>query len=447
MFCQSIFLPRGEIVINIDITWVSYFMLFVVSYYLMFFLTSFRKPRLLADLKGSGQREFVIVVPARNEESVLGDTLRNLTSIIYDGDFRILVINDASNDGTQEIIDEYSQQCANVRGLERVQGIGGTGKSDALNHAFKQVSFWESSNDSWLGGYSAEDIVFVIVDADGQLEANSLEIVDRYFQDPDVGSTQIGVRIYNATDSILPRLQDMEFVGFSYLVQMARDYIGSIGLGGNGQFTRLSALRSLGENPWSSHALTEDLDLGLKLVEAGWKTKFCHFTQVSQEGLNTWKPLLRQRTRWIQGHYQCWSHIPKLLQMRGPGLLGRLDLVLYLILVVTIVVSSYALFASTLSQIGLINVTTHFLDFMPKNVWYRAVTLMLSLLPLFIFMTTYQLNAKSKLRWWEVPAYSLMFTLYSYVWLITTFRAWFRMATGKGGWVKTTRVKDRQFSA
>ena len=103
------------------------------------------------------------------------------------------------------------------------------------------------------------------------------------------------------------RCQDIEFVGFSHLAQAARDRIGSVGLGGNGQFTRLSALRSLGRPPWTD-CLTEDLDLGLSLTRLGWRIRFCSSAWVGQEGVVTIRAWLRQRTRWAQGHYQCWAH-------------------------------------------------------------------------------------------------------------------------------------------
>ena len=69
-----------------------------------------------------------------------------------------------------------------------------------------------------------------------------------------------------ATPGLLPRLQDMEFVCYTELFQRCRSRAGFAGLGGNGQFTRLSALQSLGPAPWSPSTLTEDLDLGVRLV-------------------------------------------------------------------------------------------------------------------------------------------------------------------------------------
>jgi cellulose synthase/poly-beta-1,6-N-acetylglucosamine synthase-like glycosyltransferase len=250
------------------------------------------------------------------------------------------------------------------------------------------------------------------------------------------------VRIANADRSLLARLQDMEFVAFSWLVQVARDHLGSSGLGGNGQFTRLSALESLGTAPWAPKALTEDLDLGLQLIESGWRTRFCHLTSVDQQGLEAWRPLLRQRTRWIQGHYQCWRHIPRLWRRRGIPLAARLDLSLYLLLVVTVMLVSGTLVLGILGSENVLKVQSTFLvGVVPDGVAYRVVSLLLSTLPLAAFMTSYQLHSRNRYRWFEVPAAAALFTLYTYVWTIATFRAWWRIARRKTSWEKTPRVE------
>jgi cellulose synthase/poly-beta-1,6-N-acetylglucosamine synthase-like glycosyltransferase len=149
-----------------------------------------------------------------------------------------------------------------------------------------------------------------------------------HFADPRVGAIQIGVRI-SQRQRLLRQLQDFEFLVFARIIQRARNHIGSVGLGGNGQFTRLSALASLGANPWSD-CLTEDLDLGLRLVSAGWKNTFCPSTNVTQQGLDNIRQLVRQRTRWSHGHLQCWKRIPQLVRSPLPTR-TVLDLLYYLL--------------------------------------------------------------------------------------------------------------------
>ncbi|MGH9917280.1 MAG: glycosyltransferase, partial [Nitrososphaerales archaeon] len=311
----------------------NYFILAVVLYYLILFTMSLRR-------RGSSAHDgptvlpfFVIFVPCRNEELVLDRTLSHLTALSYEGSYRVLVVNDASIDATAHIADEWSRRSSSVRVVHRTADQGGKGKSDVLNHAYAALGRYVATGDSWLEGAPFGDIVVGIVDADGELEKSCLDRVAPYFWDPTVGTTQIGVRIANARQSLLARMQDMEFVAFTWLVQVARDWLGSSGLGGNGQFTRFTALRSLGDIPWTTDALTEDLELGLQLVEHGWRTRFCHETYVDQQGLEHWRPLLRQRTRWIQGHYQCWRHLRRLARGQGIPWATRVDLITYLLLV------------------------------------------------------------------------------------------------------------------
>ena len=115
------------------------------------------------------------------------------------------------------------------------------GKGEALNAA---IRFLTSSGR--LAGRDPDQVIVVVVDADGRLDPHAVTAVSPYFADPMVGAVQIGVRINNRGSSRLARMQDMEFVIYTEVFQRGRRHLGSVGLGGNGQFMRLSALLSLG---------------------------------------------------------------------------------------------------------------------------------------------------------------------------------------------------------
>ncbi|CAB4693480.1 MAG: glycosyltransferase [Actinobacteria bacterium] len=422
---------------RIDLTLISWVIALIVGYYVALFLVSLARRR---PPVGGAAPLMVVLVPARNEELVLDETLRSLTGLAYDGEHRVLVVDDASTDATAEIVGRWSALDWRIRASHRVLPEAAQGKSEVLNHAHHLVVGWHREDDPWLGGRGPEDVVLVIVDADGQLERHALQRVAPYFTDPAVGSVQIGVRIANARDNALARMQDIEFVGFSWLVQIARDWIGSSGLGGNGQFTRLSALMTLPGDPWRRGALTEDLDLGLRLVADGWRTRFCHVTYVEQQGLSAWKPLLRQRTRWIQGHYQCWRHLGALATSRRAPLVARLDLMLYLVLVVTVLLDSFTVVVGLLGVVGLVEVTNDLLLVVPYGEPRRLASLTMSVLPVVIFLGTYQRHSAHPFRWHQLPAAALAFTCYGYVWLWVSMRALANLALRRNAWVKTPRL-------
>lgn len=201
----------------------------------------------------------VLVVPAHNEEDVIEATLRSLLAVDYERLF-VMVMNDGSSDSTAQIAGRFVGS-GRVMLVNRGPDVAGRGKGAVLNDAFRRIRAMVAASDGPLAGVDPASVIVGVMDADGQLERHALRKVVPLFADPRVGAVQIGVRIANAGDNVLTRFQDMEFVGFSAFVQEARDVIGSVGLGGNGQFTRLSALVSLEREPWTD-CLTEDLDLG-----------------------------------------------------------------------------------------------------------------------------------------------------------------------------------------
>ena len=425
---------------SVLLTGASYFVAVVVLYYAALFIVSLLRHNV--DEGEATPSAFVIFVAALNEEAVIGQTLESLLSLDHDR-FVICVGNDGSTDATAEILARYADN-DQVAVLHRQLPRARTGKSDVLNECMEHTMRLLDSDHAVLGGLDAADVVVGIVDADGRLDKNTLKAVSPYFNDPEVAGVQIGVRIANARTNLLTRLQDLEFIGFCAFVQRARDRVGSIGLGGNGQFTRLSALVDLKQargGPWKIEALTEDLELGLALICRGWRTRYCPSVYVAQQGLPTIKPLLRQRTRWIQGHYSCWSYLRRLADAPAT-LMTRIDLSLYLLLTITVVVVTFSAVVSVLALTGLLHTTNHFLAFLPAGRIRSTVSLALGLAPMVMFIFVYQRHSLAPFRLWEIPAAGFVFTLYTYVWTFATIRALSRTVSGRGNWVKTPRVAD-----
>lgn len=370
---------------------------------------------------------YVFLVPALNEELVIAASVRRL--LATPGDAFILVIDDGSTDRTAEIVRELAAADDRIELLQRVAPNARQGKGEALNYAYRKIVQDCLAEDIDLG-----TIVLCVMDADGLLDTSVLADVDGLFARDTVGAVQIGVRIRNR-QTILGRLQDIEFFTYVRLVQQGRNHLGSTGLGGNGQFTRLSALLSLGNAPWTK-CLTEDLDLGLQLVLKGWRLAFTDRAYVHQEGLVNVGKLVRQRTRWVQGYFQCWRRMPEILVMKGRWY--------------TVVDLLYALFWPAVSCLVLPvavvlswivvgwNLAT--LD-MPVDTWL-AVTIVGYVLA---FGPSALIAVRYRSRSGDISVLQTILLihcigLFQFVWGLAGWRAIWRQVRGQGGWAKTERM-------
>ena len=330
------------------IRFVIYYVSFVAiligySWTIVRFIAGNRYLKRLSDEPAGTESDYlwVFMVPALNEGVTIADSVARLRAVAATHKV-IVVINDGSDDDTGEVLQRIGGDDLEV--LTRVPPNARTGKAAALNAAFDFVRR-EILAKPGYAGFDTDRVIFGIVDADGRLSADAPAFVSRHFRDPAVGGVQVHVHIYNQT-SWLTHMQGLEFTIFGGLFQVGRSYWGTAFLGGNGQFNRMSALRSVAsdEGPWS-HYLTEDQELGLRCLAAGWRGEHDPDTHVAQQGLNDMKRLYRQRGRWFQGNLQV---LRDLGRVHSPDLYGvrRLDTVISLILPILQIVVGLALAAA-----------------------------------------------------------------------------------------------------
>ncbi|MGZ5324632.1 MAG: glycosyltransferase family 2 protein [Solirubrobacterales bacterium] len=265
---------------------------------------------------------WVFIVPAMNEEVTIRDSVERLIDVKVSSK-RILVIDDASEDATPEIL--RSMRHPDLFVIRRERPNAQKGKAAGLNHAYRALELMHGDGDR-------SRVIVCIVDADGRLDPEGPRYAAAHFADPRIGGVQSLVRIYNRR-RLLGWLQDIEFGVYGYLFQAGRNDWGTAGMGGNGQFNRLSALDEVvegGEGPWRDR-LTEDQDLGLRLLNRGWEGRQELRGTIDQQGLSHLRPLFRQRTRWSQGNLQAIGLTGQVL--RAPfGLVPRIELLAYLLM-------------------------------------------------------------------------------------------------------------------
>jgi len=240
-----------------------------------------------------------ILIPAHNEERVIGRILQGMTKLTYPKDkMQVIVIDDASTDNTGEIAEGYATSHNYIEVIHRNQSEGGKGKASALNAGLKQ---------------SEGEIVFCF-DADYYPQRAIIEKLGTEFTDPKVGAVQGRVTVLNEPQNVVTRLVALERIGGYRVDQQARDGLGLISqFGGTVGGFRRDLLQSL--NGWDEFILAEDTDLTFRVYLAGYKIRYVNDAECYEEAVENWWGYWKQRYRWAKGHMQCaFKHSLKVLK-------------------------------------------------------------------------------------------------------------------------------------
>jgi len=241
-------------------------------------------------LHGLSYRPVVsILIPAHNEEAVVGRLLHRITRFAYPRDkLEVVLIDDASTDGTGKIADEFARTHSFIRAVHRSPDVGGKGKSSALNEGVRH----------------ANGEIVLLFDADYYPQVDIIEKLVGYFVDPEVGVVQGRITVLNEPTTLVSRLVALERIGGYAVDQLARDRLGLITqCGGTVCGIRRSLLEQLGG--WDEKILTEDTDLTFQAYEAGYKVRYVDEAECYEEAVEDWRSYWRQRHRWAKGHMQC----------------------------------------------------------------------------------------------------------------------------------------------
>jgi cellulose synthase/poly-beta-1,6-N-acetylglucosamine synthase-like glycosyltransferase len=230
-----------------------------------------------------------ILIPARNEEKVIGRLLYRTVELTYPkAELQVIVIDDASSDNTGHIADFYAEKYDFIEVIHRDKKCGGKGKTSAMNAGLK---------------LSKGEIVLCF-DADYYPQVDIVEKLTQPFADPAVGAVQGRVVVLNEPQNIVTRLVALERIGGYRVDQEARNYLGLIAqFGGTVGGFRRSLLDKLGG--WDESILAEDTDLTFRVYLAGYKVRYVGDAECYEEAVDSWRSYWTQRYRWAKGHMQC----------------------------------------------------------------------------------------------------------------------------------------------
>ena len=357
-----------------------------------------------------------ILIPAHNEEKVIGKTIEAMMKLVYPKDkLQILVINDGSTDKTKEIIQSYSKQDSRVELLDIPKGEGGKGKSRTLN----------------IGRRAAKGEVIAIYDADNTPDENSLRyLVAQLLLHKELGAVIGKFRTVNKNKNFLTKFINIETLSFQSMLQAGRWQMHNIStLPGTNFVMWTWLIEKL--NGWDEEALTEDSELSIRIYEEGYKIKFIPYAITYEQEPESWKVWIKQRMRWVRGNNyviaKFFKDIPKFKNRRLAFDL-LYTLALYYLFFAAIIISDFLFIISAL------NLVSMSLPGPYTFVWIMAFIL-------FIFEITLAISFDREDSASKIWLIIIMYFSYCQLWIYIVLKAAYSdyIKKEKRTWAKTVR--------
>jgi cellulose synthase/poly-beta-1,6-N-acetylglucosamine synthase-like glycosyltransferase len=357
-----------------------------------------------------------ILIPAHNEEKVIGATIESMLQLQYPKDkLQIIVINDGSKDSTKDIIQHYASLDARVQLFDIPKGEGGKGKSRTLN----------------LGIQQAKGDIIAIYDADNTPDKDSLRyLVAQLLDNKELGAVIGKFRTVNKHAALLTRFINIETLSFQLMLQAGRWQMHGISTLPGTNFVMWNHLiQKLGG--WDEEALTEDSELSIRIYEEGYKIKFIPYAVTYEQEPQQWGVWIRQRMRWVLGNNyvvkKFWKEIPHFKSKRlAFDLLYTLSL--YYIFFFAVVFSDI-LFIVSLFQLVAISLPGPY-----TFVWVTSLIL-------FIFEIFLSISYDDEDNFKNLAIIVLMYFSYCQLWIYVVIKAAYQeyIKKTKHSWDKTIR--------
>jgi len=245
-------------------------------------------PSLVPQLSEAAMPKVSIHLPAYNEPpEMLKQTLDAVARLDYPNFECVVVINNTPDPALWLPIEDHCR---------------------ALGERFKFI------NAATLQGYKAGALrlalvhtatdaeVIGVLDADYVVQPNWLKDLVPLFRDATVGLVQAPQDHRDGERSLMHHAMNGEYAGFFDIGMVQRNEYNAIIVHGTMCLIRRAALEAAGG--WSSDTICEDTDLGLTLLELGWRA---HYTNKRYgHGLlpDSFEAYKKQRHRWAYGGFQ-----------------------------------------------------------------------------------------------------------------------------------------------
>lgn len=241
--------------------------------------------------------KYAIIIPARNEERVIGQLIHSIRAQNYPRELiDVFVVADNCTDDTARVAEEAGAVVRERFNREQV------GKGYALDFMFRFIDNNYESND--YAGY-------LVFDADNLLDENYVLEMNRMLHQ--------GYRVVTSYRNSKNFGHNWITAGYGLWFMHEAEYINlprmslktSCAISGTGFLVSADVLKENGG--WIHHLLTEDIEFSVSQIVKGERIGYCRKAVFYDEQPSTFSQSWAQRLRWVRGFYQVFHRY-------GPGL-------------------------------------------------------------------------------------------------------------------------------
>ncbi len=316
------------------------------------------------------------IVPTYNDAKSLPATIKSIYYSYPLSKFELFVINDCSKDNTKAILKKLQTRYK----FSIISNNRNIGKTKSINKTIPKTK----------GSY------IFILDSDTLINKEATkDIFARFHNNKQLGA--VSCRYKPKNQGFLPIMQEVDY-NFQTLLNSSFNITSGIFLWGGCMVIKREALIEVG--CFTVKAITEDIDLALKLNKKGWKVEQS-FIPVKTHVPPTLKAFYYQRTRWISGAVQAALTHPQ-AYFKNP--LAIIYLASYLLFITLTLVT---LFNPSVTPINILELTSY-----PLNNNETIKPLVLKLFYLLFPLPPIIMLMKSKKNWlyfFEIFPFALLY--------------------------------------
>lgn len=259
------------------------------------------------------QMRFLVLVPAHNEEAVIGGIINNLNHMDYPREmYDFYILADNCTDDTAGVARRMG---ANVLEFFKPSPDSPTGKPIALQKALNA-----------LGDYHEKYDLVMFFDADNLVDRNMFTEVNSQFVD--AGGKVDVIQCYLGSKNrkgVVALFYYTSYTITNRFFQFAKTNMGlNSVIGGTGFAVSAEYLHKRGG--WTAMSLTEDFELQIEATCEGRRIVWNNNVRIYDEKPTRFRASFRQRIRWAQGHwFVAFKNTPKLIRAFLKGKIKPLE--------------------------------------------------------------------------------------------------------------------------